>query len=213
VISLDADRPTAVCSLPVAGPPEQRTMTLPGATPAASERAEDTLISWPKLNEVGLTRHEIDARLLGIGGSDANIILSGDRERITRLWLEKRGAPAEDLSDRSKSRSGSWTEAFNRQWYEKITGQAVQPADGALVCSQHPWRRCTLDGFIAAQECRVGGQAHQRVRQARGRARTLHAPAAAQHGRRQGRARDPVGHLRQPQVRDLRGLLGLALPA
>ena len=111
----------------------------------------DVLLSWPRLDAVGLTHHELVARRSGIGGSDANIILSGDIERVTRLWLEKRGAPAEDLSDRLQVALGSWTEAFNRQWYEKITGETVEQSDRALVCSQHPWRRCTLDGFIAGK--------------------------------------------------------------
>lgn len=105
-------------------------------------------VSWPRLDAVGLSRHELESRLQGIGGSDANIILSGDSERIMRLWLEKRGAPAEDLSGRLQVALGSWTEAFNRQWYEKITGETVESRDNALVCSRHSWRRCTLDGFI-----------------------------------------------------------------
>lgn len=108
-------------------------------------------VFWPCLGSVGLTQRDIEARLLGIGGSDANIILSGDTDRITRLWLEKRGAPADDLSDRLPVALGAWTEAFNRQWYEKITGETVHCRNGALICSQHPWRRCTLDGLITAK--------------------------------------------------------------
>jgi predicted phage-related endonuclease len=100
---------------------------------------------------VGLTQTERKARLTGIGGSDANVILSGDSERITKLWLEKRGAPADDLSDRLAVALGSWTEAFNRQWYEKITGDTVAHTDRALVCPTHPWRRCTLDGTVSAK--------------------------------------------------------------
>ena len=109
------------------------------------------VISWPSLGAVGLTESARRARLLGIGGSDANVILSGDSERITRLWLEKRGAPAEDLSDRLQVALGAWTEVFNRQWYEKVTGDTVECQDGALVCSQHSWRRCTLDGVVIAK--------------------------------------------------------------
>ena len=108
-------------------------------------------ISWPSLSVVGLTEKEIAERLLGIGGSDANIILSGDSERITRLWLEKRGAPAEDLSDKLQVSLGAWTEAFNRQWYEKISGDTVECCERAMVCSQNPWRRCTLDGLVSAK--------------------------------------------------------------
>jgi predicted phage-related endonuclease len=109
-------------------------------------------ITWPMLGATGLSDNERQARLSGLGGSDANVILSGDRERITRLWLEKRGAPGEDLSDRLQVALGSWTEAFNRQWYEMVTGEPVELSRDALVCSQHPWRRCTLDGFISGRK-------------------------------------------------------------
>jgi len=46
----------------------------------------------------------------------ANIILSGDRDKIIELWHEKRGArAAADLSDRLPVAIGCWTEPFNRQ--------------------------------------------------------------------------------------------------
>ena len=119
--------------------------------PSLASKTCVQVITWPSLNAVGLTDHEKAERLLGIGGSDANVILSGDSERITRLWLEKRGAPAEDLSDKLQVSLGAWTEAFNRQWYEKISGDTVDCPERALVCSQHPWRRCTLDGLVPAR--------------------------------------------------------------
>ena len=86
----------------------------------------DAQVSWPSLSLIGLTEQEKAERLLGIGGSDANVIMSGDGDRITSLWLEKRGAPAEDLSDRLQVALGAWTEPFNRQWYEKISGDTVE---------------------------------------------------------------------------------------
>jgi hypothetical protein len=140
---------TSVCSSPAARTRRPRTESPTDATLDAVEPAEDGLISWPMFDALGLTRLELDARLLGIGGSDANTILSGDSERLTRLWLEKRGAPAADLSDRLQVALGSWTEEFNRQWYEKITGERVERTNSARVSSQYSWRRCTLDGFIA----------------------------------------------------------------
>ena len=46
---------------------------------------------WPGLGELRMADEEASQRLAGIGGSDANIILSGDRDRILALWREKRG--------------------------------------------------------------------------------------------------------------------------
>jgi len=86
---------------------------------------------------------------LPIGGSDANIILSGDRDKIANLWSEKRGdKAAADLSDRLPVALGNWTEPFNRQWYEKLTDQKVELVGLSISCSTYTWRRCTLDGFI-----------------------------------------------------------------
>ena len=84
-----------------------------------------------------------------IGGSDANIIFGGNRERIDRLWREKRGeVPSEDLRNVLPVMLGTWTEEFNRQWFENVTGQLVGRADDALTCDAHAWRRCNLDGLI-----------------------------------------------------------------
>ena len=43
---------------------------------------EASPVSWPDLGALNLTQDQVAARRLGIGGSDANTILSGDRERI-----------------------------------------------------------------------------------------------------------------------------------
>lgn len=104
---------------------------------------------WPQLSQLGLTSSAVAERRQGIGGSDANTILSGDGERIRELWLEKRGeAEPPDLSDRLAVMLGCWTEAFNRQWFEQVTGTPVIDAGKRLRCSRREWRHCTLDGFI-----------------------------------------------------------------
>lgn len=112
----------------------------------------DDLLPWPQLASLGLSSSAHTARIRGIGGSDANTILSGDVERIGRLWREKRGeVEPEDLSGVLPVMLGSWTEAFNRQWYERETGLGVSRVGAVEVCEQHGWRRCTLDGFVQAK--------------------------------------------------------------
>lgn len=104
---------------------------------------------WPSLDWLLLGQSEKDQRRFFLGGSDANAILSGDRERIFKLWHEKRGeAQAEDLSSRLAVMLGCWTEPFNRQWYEQISGERVTGVGTVLVSSTHKWRRCTLDGIV-----------------------------------------------------------------
>jgi hypothetical protein len=105
--------------------------------------------SWPRLGSVSLTDREQAARLKGIGGSDANILLSGDAARILELWRVKRGDKiVEDLSGVMPVMLGCWTEPFNRQWYEKLSGKVVRVREEPFVCTEFEWRRCTVDGLI-----------------------------------------------------------------
>jgi len=108
-------------------------------------------LNWPALEQLSLGATEQRGRSTGIGGSDANIILSGDRDKIVNLWREKRNeAEAPDLSDRLPVALGCWTEPFNRQWYEKITGEKIDSVGTSISCSTYSWRRCTLDGLVTA---------------------------------------------------------------
>src|SRR4051812_11147285 len=67
--------------------------------------------SWPRLPELRSRDHELDLRRRFIGGSDANVIFSGNSEKVRDLWLEKRGdKQPSDLSDILPVVLGSWTE-------------------------------------------------------------------------------------------------------
>ena len=79
-----------------------------------------------------------------IGGSDARIVMGGDEAALLRLWREKRGeAEPQDLSGNLIVQLGFATEALNRHWYERNTGQTVE-------CIQHrphpPEHRMPEDG-------------------------------------------------------------------
>jgi hypothetical protein len=105
--------------------------------------------NWPAISGLGLSPDQVRTRNLGVGGSDANTILSGDAARVRRLWLEKRGeVEPPDLSNNLPVALGSWTESFNRQWFEKISGHPVSMLGVSLSSPNYAWRRCTLDGFI-----------------------------------------------------------------
>jgi predicted phage-related endonuclease len=107
-------------------------------------------LAWPSLDQLRMGEEEVGRRACGIGGSDANIILSGDRDRILALWREKRGeSQAPDLSGNLAVMLGCWTETFNRLWFEKVSGRCVEQAGAKLICPTNPWRRCSLDGYLA----------------------------------------------------------------
>ncbi len=85
-----------------------------------------------------------------IGGSDARVIMGSDEAALVRLWREKRGdAEPEDLSGNLIVQLGLVTEALNRHWYERNTGQTVECVQHRL---RHPvlrWMGATLDGIVA----------------------------------------------------------------
>jgi predicted phage-related endonuclease len=85
-----------------------------------------------------------------IGGSDARIIMGNDEAALVRLWREKRGeAEPEDLSGNLIVQLGLVTEALNRHWFERNTGQTVECVQHRL---RHPvlrWMGATLDGIVA----------------------------------------------------------------
>jgi predicted phage-related endonuclease len=88
-----------------------------------------------------------------IGGSDARIIMGDDEAPLIRLWREKRGeAEPEDLSGNLIVQLGIATEALNRHWYERNTGQSVEWVQHRL---RHPvlrWMGATLDGIVAGSQ-------------------------------------------------------------
>jgi predicted phage-related endonuclease len=84
-----------------------------------------------------------------IGGSDARIIMGDNEAALLRLWQEKRGeAEPENLSGNLIVQLGLATEALNRHWYERNTGQVVTAVQRRV---EHPVIRflaATLDGMV-----------------------------------------------------------------
>jgi predicted phage-related endonuclease len=77
--------------------------------------------------------------------------MGSDEGALLRLWQAKRGEIApEDLSDELVVQLGSVTEALNRRWYEKNTGQVVADVQRRVFHPVHHWMAATLDGRVEA---------------------------------------------------------------
>lgn len=85
-------------------------------------------------------------RRSSIGGSDANIIMSGDREKILDLWRVKTGGEPEDLSDVFAVQLGTVTEDFNLSWFEKKTGITLERGVYCANNNHFVPMTATLDG-------------------------------------------------------------------
>ena len=91
----------------------------------------------------------LERRNSGIGGSDANTLMSGKTEWIERLWREKRGdVEPQNLEGSLPVRMGQATESFNIQWFYEQTGKRVTDQQKECVSSYFPFMRCTLDGIV-----------------------------------------------------------------
>jgi predicted phage-related endonuclease len=93
--------------------------------------------------------NSLDDRRRFIGGSDARIIMGADGEALLRLWREKRGeAEPQDYSGNLIVQLGVATEALNRRWFERTTGQVIKDVQSWV---RHPvirWMAATLDGIV-----------------------------------------------------------------
>src|ERR1700747_3308127 len=88
-------------------------------------------------------------RRVFVGGSDARIIMGDDEAALVRLWREKRGeAEPPDYSGNLIVQLGVATEALNRRWFERTTGQVIKDVQSWV---RHPvirWMAATLDGIV-----------------------------------------------------------------
>lgn len=105
------------------------------------------------LSTLGLTADQRAARRDFLGGSDANILMSGDIIAIDNLWMNKRGErPDDDLSGVLQVVLGAYTEPFNRAWFEKTTGRLVTNVGEERASLEHEFMGATLDGLTDGGE-------------------------------------------------------------
>src|SRR6516164_7415546 len=114
-----------------------------------SARRERKAMENAMLDNSAKTWNPADRRAF-IGGSDARIIVGNDEAALIHLWREKRGeAEPEDLSGNLIVLLGIATEALNRHWYERNTGQTVECVQHRLMHPLLRWMGATLDGMVA----------------------------------------------------------------
>ena len=97
---------------------------------------------------MALTEEQQKLRRTLVGGSDTNIIMGGDEEKILKLWRVKRGEEeSENLDDILPVQMGTFTEPFNAQWFIKQTGRQITNQGESRVSMDYHFMGCTLDGI------------------------------------------------------------------
>lgn len=114
----------------------------------AAEIAKDD--ASPPFILPGLTSQQREARIKGLGGSDAERIMSGDWHK---LWLEKTGRqPQEDLSGNLPVQMGNVTEEFNAYWFTLKSGVPINRSPRVVRNTHtHPaysYILCNIDGLV-----------------------------------------------------------------
>ena len=99
--------------------------------------------------QFGLDNKALDERQSTCGGSDANVLASGDEQRIIKLFKEKRGEiEREDLSTVWPVIMGHVTEPLNKAWFELQHQVQIDDYQRVIKSEKHTFMRCTLDGAI-----------------------------------------------------------------
>ncbi|WP_225145264.1 YqaJ viral recombinase family protein [Bradyrhizobium sp. BRP20] len=89
------------------------------------------------------------SRMDFIGGSDAEVIMGDDQDKLIGLWREKRGeAFPLDLGNDLIVQLGNVTEHLNRRLYERASGHKVQELRRPVRHPIHKWMRADLNGLV-----------------------------------------------------------------
>lgn len=92
-----------------------------------------------------------ERRRQGIGGSDANILMSGDAEKIYKLWETKIGkAEPDNLDWVLPVQIGVATEELNAQFTAHKTGREIIDRNKSLSCDVE-YMRCEIDGMTTTE--------------------------------------------------------------
>lgn len=86
----------------------------------------------------------------GIGASDVPGILGLSRWASPwSIWCEKSGLLPLDDTDDDYRKFGRYAERMVAPWFTDETGLYVVGEQTRCTHREHPWRRCTVDGFVA----------------------------------------------------------------
>ena len=96
-----------------------------------------------------MDKKSLSARKKKLGGSEINIIASGNKEKIHNLFLEKTDQrEPDDLTLIWPVIMGHITETVNLEWTEHYLQTTINMRQQVIEGKKHPFMRCTLDGVI-----------------------------------------------------------------
>jgi len=83
-------------------------------------------------------------------------LMTGDSEKILRLWKEMIGEELpEDISTIWAVRLGECTERLQLEWFEHKQGMQLSRMGEVVPHPKFPWAACTLDGWCEELHCPI----------------------------------------------------------
>jgi putative phage-type endonuclease len=99
-----------------------------------------------KILELGQNSVEwLSWRALGVGASDAPVIMGVDLYRQVGQVLQDKAGTLKKVADTSSQKWGHDTEPVARRLYEELTGIKTRPV--CVIHDKHDWLRASLDGL------------------------------------------------------------------
>ena len=95
-----------------------------------------------------LDKKSLNERANTVGGSDINILASGDEEAIRQLYIQKRDNIHNDLSGVWPVLMGIITEDLNLEWTAWKNNIDIVDRQRVIKGVKHKFMRCTLDGVV-----------------------------------------------------------------
>ena len=105
-------------------------------------------MAYPFFEQFGLSGKSLEERRSTVGGSDINVLASGDAEAINRLYHQKTTGEQDDLSMVWPVLMGHITEELNTEWCQLKQGIEIVDRQRVLYGQKHKFMRCTLDGAV-----------------------------------------------------------------
>src|SRR5580765_3433729 len=105
---------------------------------------------------MALNAAQIARRMGKLTASRIGCLMTGDREKIDRLWREMIGDELpEDISHLWAVRLGEITEALQLDWYEERQHEEVNRRGEVVIHPIIDWAACTLDGWLTVMNCPI----------------------------------------------------------
>lgn len=113
-------------------------------------------MSYPFFEKFSFDEKELKERKKYIGGSEINVLATGEEVPINSMWEVKSGLQSDsDLTEVFPVMMGNVTEELNLAWISRKYGFDITMQQEVLTSKKYRFMRCTLDGVISNYDNKI----------------------------------------------------------